>query len=113
MQERTESESKINYWYKQYLKAPAQLVGFGALVALGFIYHDSKENDRAFREYMAGQQERALVQNEKLFEQNEKLLVRIEEETRTISKIGTQIELLNNRLGHVERELEIKRKENE
>ena len=113
MQERTEPESRINYWYKQYLKAPAQLVGFGALVALGFLYLDAKESDKDFRKYMAEQQERALVQNEKLFEQNEKLLNRIEEETRTISKIGTQIELLNNRLGHVERELELKRKDNE
>jgi hypothetical protein len=113
MQEHTEPESKINYWYKQYLKAPAQLVGFGALIALFFVYQNSRDDDREFREYMAGQQERALVQNEKLFEQNEKLLIRIEEETRTISKIGTQIELLNNRLGHVERELEIKRKDNE
>ena len=88
-------------------------MGFGALFATFFLYQNSREDDREFREYMAGQQERALVQNEKLFEQNEKLLVRIEEETKTIAQIGMQIELLNNRLGHVERELEMKRKDSD
>lgn len=106
-QERTENESKINYWYKQYLKAPAQLVGFGALVGIGFIYHDAKESDKEFREYMRVQLERSDTQNSAL-------LGRIEEETRTLSQMTIQLELLNNRLGHVERELEIKRKnENE
>ena len=102
MQERTEPESRINYWYKQYLKAPAQLVGFGALVALGFIYNNSSKKDDEFRAYMATQLERS-------YAQNEKLLSRIEEETRTLAKIGTQMELLNTRVGHLEREHEITR----
>ena len=102
MQERTENESKINYWYKQYLKAPAQLVGFGALVALGFIYNRSSQKEDEFRDYMASQLERS-------YTQNEKLLSRIEEETRTLAKIGTQMELLNTRVGHLEREHEINR----
>lgn len=102
MQERTEPESKINYWYKQYLKAPAQLVGFGALLALCFIYHESKQDEQDFRAYMATQLERS-------YAQNEKLLSRIEEETRTLAKIGTQMELLNTRVGHLEREHEINR----
>jgi hypothetical protein len=112
MQERTEPESKINYWYKQYLKAPAQLVGFGALLALCFIYHESKQGEKEFREYMARQMEWSNSQNEKLYAQNEKLLTRIEEETKTLSEIGTQMALLNNRVGHLEREHELNRKEN-
>lgn len=102
MQERTENESKINYWYKQYLKAPAQLIGFGALVALGFIYNKSSQKEDEFRDYMATQLERS-------YAQNEKLLSRIEEETRTLAKIGTQMELLNTRVGHLEREHEMSR----
>ena len=102
MQERIEHESKINYWYKQYLKAPAQLIGFGALVALGFIYNDSNKKEDEFRTYMATQLERS-------YAQNEKLLARIEEETRTLAKIGTQMELLNTRVGHLEREHEMSR----
>ena len=103
MQERTEQyESKINYWYKQYLKAPAQLVGFGALIALGVTYYDSQQSEKEFREYMVKQLERSDLQNAAL-------LGRIEEETRTLSQMTTQLELLNNRLGHVERELEQKR----
>jgi hypothetical protein len=98
-QERTENESKINYWYKQYLKAPAQLVGFGALIALGVTYYDSQQSEKEFREYMVKQLERS-------DQQNAALLGRIEEETRTLSQMTTQLELLNNRLGHVERELE-------
>lgn len=101
MQERTENESKINYWYKQYLKAPAQLVGFGALLGIGFIYHDAKESDKEFREYMRAQIERSDAQNAAL-------LKRIEEETRALSKMTIQIELLNGRLGHVEHVLETK-----
>lgn len=103
MQERTENESKINYWYKQYLKAPAQLVGFGALIALCFIYHDSKEGEKEFRAYMTKQMEWSNGQNEKL-------LSRIEEETRTLAQMTTQLELLNNRVGHLEREHELNRK---
>lgn len=103
MQERTENESKINYWYKQYLKAPAQLVGFGALIALCFIYHDSKEGEKEFRMYMTKQMEWSNGQNEKL-------LSRIEEETRTLAQMTTQLELLNNRVGHLEREHELNRK---
>lgn len=103
-QERTETESKINYWYKQYVKAPAQLVGFGALIALGVMYHDSQQSEKEFREYMVKQLERS-------DKQNAVLLGRIEEETRTLSQMTTQLELLNNRLGHVERELEQKRNE--
>lgn len=103
MQERTENESKINYWYKQYLKAPAQLVGFGALIALCFIYHDSKEGEKEFRTYMTKQMEWSNGQNEKL-------LSRIEEETRTLAQMTTQLELLNNRVGHLEREHELNRK---
>lgn len=102
MNERTENESRINYWYKQYLKAPAQMVGFGALVTLGFIYHDAQESEKEFRDYMRIQLERSDTQNSAL-------LCRIEEETRTLSQMTIQLELLNNRLGHVERELEIKR----
>lgn len=102
-QERTEQhESRINYWYKQYLKAPAQLVGFGALIALGVTYYDSQQSEKEFREYMVRQLERSDLQNAAL-------LGRIEEETRTLSQMTTQLELLNNRLGHVERELEQKR----
>lgn len=104
MHERTENESKINYWYKQYLKAPAQLVGFGALVALGFIYHDAQQRENEFRQYMATQLERSYAQNERLLE-------RIEEETRTLSQMTTQLEVLNNRVGHLEREHEIYRKD--
>lgn len=105
MQERTENESKINYWYKQYIKAPAQLVGFGALIALCFIYHDSKQSEKEFFSYTTKQIEWSNSQNEKL-------LSRIEEETRTLSQMTTQLELLNNRLLHVERELELDRKTN-
>ena len=101
-QERTENESKINYWYKQYLKAPAQLVGFGALIAMGVMYYDSQQSEKEFRSYMVKQLERS-------DQQNAALLGRIEEETRTLSQMTTQLELLNNRLGHVERELEQKR----
>lgn len=105
MQERTENESKINYWYKQYTKAPAQLVGFGALIALCFIYHDSKQGEKEFLGYMTSQIEWSNSQNEKL-------LSRIEEETRTLSQMTTQLELLNNQLLHVKRELELDRKTN-
>lgn len=104
MQERTENESRINYWYKQYLKAPAQLIGFGALIALGVTYYDSQQSEKEFREYM-------VLQLERSDKQNAALLGRIEEETRTLSQMTTQLELLNNRLGHVERELEQKRHE--
>lgn len=106
MQERTEQqESKINYWYKQYLKAPAQLVGFGALIALCVIYYDSKQGEKEFRQYMVSQLARSEAQNDKL-------LSRIEEETRTLSQMTTQLELLNNRVGHLEREHELNRKRN-
>lgn len=105
MQERTETESKINYWYKQYLKAPAQLIGFGALIALCFIYHDSKKGEQEFRAYMTTQLERS-------YEQNSALLSRIEEETRTLAQMTTQLELLNTRVGHLEREHEMNRKSN-
>lgn len=104
MQERTENESKINYWYKQYLKAPAQLVGFGALLGLCFIYHESKQDEQEFRRYMATQLERS-------YDQNSALLSRIEEETRTLAQMTTQLELLNTRVGHLEREHELNRKE--
>lgn len=106
MQERTENESKINYWYKQYLKAPAQLIGFGALIALGYIYTEQQRHEQEFRQYMATQLERSN-------EQNAALLLRIEEETKTLSQMTTQLGILNSRMGHVERELEIKRKEND
>jgi hypothetical protein len=105
MQERTENESKINYWYKQYLKAPAQLVGFGALLGLCFIYHESKQDEQEFRRYMATQLERS-------YEQNSALLSRIEEETRTLAQMITQLELLNTRVGHLEREHEAARQNN-
>ena len=114
MPERTEHESKINYWYKQNLTAPAQLVGFGALIALCFIYGDSKQGEKDFRSYMTKQMEWSNGQNEKLYAQNEKLLGRIEEETRPLALMTTQLELLNNRGGHLEREHELNRKrENE
>ena len=103
MQERTEPESKINYWYKQYLKAPAQLIGFGALIALGYIYTEQQQHEQEFRQYMINQLERSS-------EQNAALLSRIEEETKTLSEMTTQLGILNSRVGHVERELEIKRK---
>lgn len=104
MQERTEQqESKINYWYKQYLKTPAQLVGFGALLALCVIYYDSKQGEKEFRDYMTTQLERS-------YEQNTALLSRIEEETRTLAQMTTQLELLNTRVGHLEREHELNRK---
>lgn len=105
MSESTGAESRINYWYNQYLRAPARLVGFGALAALGFVYYDGQQREEEFRQYMATQLERS-------YEQNAALLSRIEEETRTLSQMTTQLELLNTRVGHLEREHEMNRKSN-
>ena len=95
---RAENEPLMKFWFRQYVEDPGKILGFSAIIALVFVY---KDNQRSQEEYRAD----AKAQNAALIQQ-------IETSTETLRQAVVQLKSMDNRLLHVERELELDRKTN-
>ena len=80
------------YWFRQFREEPLPVLSFGALVAVGALYADSKNEAAIHREYMR--------------EQSELQVQCIKEQTQAFSEVSSELKLIGNRLEHLEREHE-------
>lgn len=70
------------------------MLTFGALLSVIYLWHDAKRESELHRDYM---REQSTLQVEC-----------IKEQTRAFTEVSAELKLIGSRLGHVERELEIK-----
>lgn len=111
MCERAENENLMKFWFRQYLQDPFKVLSFGALVAIFWMYSDAQNKQTEYlsdtREQFTAQMQDMRDQNKQqiqdMRDQNSILLERIEAETKAMTSVA-------NRLEHIERELEIYRK---
>lgn len=89
---RREGEPLILYWFRQFREEPLPVLTFGALVAVGALYVDSRHESELHREYMR--------------EQNELQVQCIKEQTQAFSEVTSELKLIGSRLEHLEREHE-------
>ncbi len=96
MSSRAIKEPLLAYWWRQFKEEPLRVLIFGTLAALVFMYQDGQRRQDEYRRDAK--------------EQNAALIEQIAASTATLGKMSTQLELLNNRVGHLEREHEMARK---
>ena len=91
---RGENEPLLLYWFRQFKEEPLPVLTFGSLLSVIYLWHDAKRESELHRDYM---REQSTLQVEC-----------IKEQTRAFTEVSAELKLIGSRLGHVERELEIK-----
>lgn len=96
---RAQEEPLIKYWFRQFKEEPLRVLILAVLAAMCYLYNDGQQAQAEYRADMKAQ--------------NEALTAQIRESTAVLGTMKTQLELMNNRLGHLEREHEMIRKASE
>lgn len=96
---RNKEEPLLTYWWRQFKEEPLRVLIFATLAALVFMYQDGQRRQEEYRNDAK--------------ELQASLIEQIAASTATLGKMSTQLELLNNRVGHLEREHEMTRKQHE
>lgn len=98
MCEREKSEPLLAYWFRQFKEEPLRVGIFAAMVALCFLYRDGQTRQDEYR-----QDSKAA---------NEALVLQLQASTQVMYEMKVQLETLNTRVGHLEREHEQARNSN-
>lgn len=97
MSSRANNEPLMEYWFRQFKEEPLRVLIFMALAALCYLY---TENQQRQDEYRADAKAA-----------NEALVLQLQASTQVMYEIKVQLETLNTRVGHLEREHEQARKQ--
>ena len=97
MCERAKEEPLLAFWFRQFKEEPLRVLIFGAIVALCFLYRDGQLRQDEYR-----QDAKAA---------NEALVHQLQASTQVMYEMKVQLETLNTRVGHLEREHEQARRE--
>lgn len=93
---REKEEPLLKYWFRQFKEEPLRVLIVAALGALVYLYNEGQNKQEEYRADMKAQ--------------NAALIGQMKESTEVMGAMKTQLELLNNRVGHLEREHEMSRK---
>lgn len=121
MCERAKDENLTKFWFRQYIQDPFKVLSFGALCAILWLYVDSQNKQASFfadfKEQSVQQLQDVKAQSaqqmQDMRDQNKILLERIEAETKAMNSVANRLDLISNRLEHLEREHENFRRTNE
>lgn len=97
MCERAKNEPLLQYWFRQFKEEPLRVMICAAIVALCFLYRDGQVRQDEYREDAKAA--------------NEALVLQLQASTQVMHEMKVQLETLNTRVGHLEREHEISRQE--
>lgn len=97
MCERAKNEPLIQYWFRQFKEEPLRVIICAAIFALCFLYRDGQVRQDEYREDAKAA--------------NEALVLQLQASTQVMHEMKVQLETLNTRVGHLEREHEISRQE--
>jgi hypothetical protein len=103
MCERAKDEPITKFWFRKYVEDPFKVLSFGALCAILWLYIDSQEKQAG---YLADMKAQSAQQMQDMRDQNKILLERIESETKAMNSVANRLDLISNRLEHLEREHE-------
>lgn len=103
MCERAKDEPITKFWFRQYVEDPFKVLSFGALCAILWLYVDSQEKQAG---HLADMKAQSAQQMQDMRDQNKILLERIESETKAMNSVANRLDLISNRLEHLEREHE-------
>lgn len=92
MCERAKDEPLLSFWFRQFKEEPLRVLIFGAIVGLCFLYRDGQLRQDEYR-----QDAKAA---------NAALISQLQASTQVMYEMKTQLETLNTRVGHLEREHE-------
>ena len=92
MCERAKNEPLLAFWFRQFKEEPLRVLIFAAIVALCYLYQDNQSTQAEYR-----QDAKAA---------NEALVLQLQASTQVMYEIKVQLETLNTRVGHLEREHE-------
>lgn len=97
MCERAKDEPLLRFWFRQFKEEPLRVLICGAIFALCYLYHDGQKRQDEYRADAKAA--------------NEALVQQLQASTGVMHEMKVQLETLNTRVGHLEREHEISRKE--
>ena len=97
MCERAKNEPLIQSWFRQFKEEPLRVIICAAIFALCFLYRDGQVRQDEYREDAKAA--------------NEALVLQLQASTQVMHEMKVQLETLNTRVGHLEREHEISRQE--
>ena len=97
MCERSKDEPLMQYWFRQFKEEPLRVLIFAALAALCYLYTENQERQDEYRADAKAA--------------NEALVLQLQASTQVMYEIKVQLETLNTRVGHLEREHEQARKQ--
>jgi hypothetical protein len=95
---RAEKEPLMQYWFRQFKEEPLRVLIFGAMVALCYLYHDGQTRQDEYRVDAKAA--------------NAALVSQLQASTQVMYEMKVQLETLNTRVGHLEREHEAARQGN-
>ena len=98
MCERAKDEPLMQYWFRQFKEEPLRVLIFGALVALCILYRDGQVRQDEYRMDAKAA--------------NDALVLQRQASTQVMYEMKVQLETLNTRVGHLEREHEAARQNN-
>ena len=88
----------MQYWFRQFKEEPLRVLIFGAIVALCYPYHDGQTRQDEYRVDAKAA--------------NAALVSQLQASTQVMYEMKVQLETLNTRVGHLEREHEAARQGN-
>lgn len=95
MCERAKNEPLIQYWFRQFKEEPLRVLICAAIFALCFLYRDGQVRQDEYRADAKAA--------------NEALVLQLQASTQVMHEMKVQLETLNTRVGHLEREHEVAR----
>ena len=95
MCERAKNEPLLQYWFRQFKEEPLRVMICAAIFALCFLYRDGQVRQDEYRADAKAA--------------NEALVLQLQASTQVMHEMKVQLETLNTRVGHLEREHEVAR----
>lgn len=95
MCERAKDEPLLRFWFRQFKEEPLRVLICGAIFALCYLYHDGQKRQDEYRADAKAA--------------NEALVQQLQVSTGVMHEMKVQLETLNTRVGHLEREHEAAR----
>ncbi|MBR5887658.1 MAG: hypothetical protein IKZ07_05555 [Akkermansia sp.] len=95
---RADKEPLMQYWFRQFKEEPLRVLILATMAAMVYLYQDGKTAQEQAR------------QDDKA--QNAALMESIQAQTKAFMDVSAQLQLINNRLEHLEREHENMRPSN-
>ncbi len=95
MCERAKDEPLLRFWFRQFKEEPLRVLICGAIFALCYLYHDGQKRQDEYRADAKAA--------------NEALVQQLQASTGVMYEMKVQLETLNTRVGHLEREHEAAR----